>query len=821
MSLLRILLRLPCFLVAALASSASGAPFAYVTNFTGGSASVIDVATATVTATIPLAGCGPIDIAILPSGARVYVACASVGELRVIDTATNTVVTTVATGSGVTNLAVNPAGTSVYVSRNVINDVFVLDTATDTITASIPGFVNPAGIAIHPSGASAYAADAPGDSIRVVDTATNTITATIPVGDQPARVAFNPAGTRAYVTNNSGNSVSVIDTATQTVIDTVAVGAGPRGVAVNAAGTRVYVANNTGGTNSISIIDTATNTVTTTVPTGAGTQPRMIAFAPDGRYLVVQQTGDSLAIYDPATDTVQATIPVGDQPTSIAIVPASPPGVTIDQAAAQQDPTNAATVNFTAVFAEPVTGFTGGDISFAGSTVAGALVANVTGGPTTYNVAVTGMTSAGTVVASIPAGAAADGIGSPSLASTSTDNTVTIELTPPTVTIDQAGAQADPAIASPINFTVVFSEPVTGFAGADVSFTGSTASGTLAAAVTGGPTTYNVAVSGMTSNGTVVASIPAGGAADGAGNLNTVSTSTDNTVTFAGFDVTPPAVTIDQAGAQADPTIASPINFTVVFSEVVTGFTGADVSFAGSTTPGTLTAAVTGAGTIYNVAVSGMTGSGTVVASVPAGAAADGSGNLSLASTSVDNTVAFTFVRTSFTGPSATGSGTITASFTGGGPTCSFGTAQFIAAPPGAPPVPPVAPAGVAFPHGLFDFTTTGCAPGSTLAFTITYPSAPPAGTLYFKYGPTSLTATPHWYVLAASFAGSVVTFTITDGGMGDDDLAANGTIVDQGGPGIPGPGGAQPVPTLSQWAMLLLAALMLLAGAAAIRRRR
>ncbi len=60
-----------------------------------------------------------------------------------------------------------------------------------------------------------------------------------------------------------------------------------------------------------------------------------------------------------------------------------------------------------------------------------------------------------------------------------------------------------------------------------------------------------------------------------AGNGNTASTSTDNTVTY---DTTPPTVTINQAAGQADPTNASPINFTVVFSEPVTGFATGDVT---------------------------------------------------------------------------------------------------------------------------------------------------------------------------------------------------------------------------------------------------
>ena len=36
----------------------------------------------------------------------------------------------------------------------------------------------------------------------------------------------------------------------------------------------------------------------------------------------------------------------------------------------------------------------------------------------------------------------------------------------------------------------------------------------------------------MTGDGTVIANVPAGGATDAAGNTNTASTSTDNTVTY-------------------------------------------------------------------------------------------------------------------------------------------------------------------------------------------------------------------------------------------------------------------------------------------------
>ncbi len=315
------------------------------------------------------------------------------------------------------------------------------------------------------------------------------------------------------------------------------------------------------------------------------------------------------------------------------------PTVTINQAAGQSDPTGSSPVNFTVVFSEPVSGFNNAsDVTLSGT--AGADTVNITeiapNDGTTYNVAVSGMTGDGTVIANVPSNAVQDTAGNNNAASTSTDNSVLYDIAPPTVTINQAGGQVDPTNASPINFTVVFSEAVTDFDDAsDVTLSGTAGATTIN--ITGGPTTYNVAVSGMTGDGTVIADVPDGAAKDVANNDNAASTSTDNTVTY---DTTQPTVTINQAAGQNDPTGASSINFTVVFSEPVTDFDdAADVTLSG--TAGATTVNITGGPTTYNVAVSGMSVNGTVIADVPAGAAKDVANNDNTASTSTDNTVTY------------------------------------------------------------------------------------------------------------------------------------------------------------------------------------
>src|SRR5207302_133596 len=116
--------------------------------------------------------------------------------------------------------------------------------------------------------------------------------------------------------------------------------------------------------------------------------------------------------------------------------------------------------------------------------------------------------------------AAYDAAGNVSAQSSPASATTPAPPTQPSVTINQAAGQADPTSASPINFTAVFSKPVSGFSGAGVTISG-TAGGTKTVTVSGGPSTYNVAVSGMSTAGTVIASIAAGVAQDAAGNPNT------------------------------------------------------------------------------------------------------------------------------------------------------------------------------------------------------------------------------------------------------------------------------------------------------------
>ena len=105
-------------------------------------------------------------------------------------------------------------------------------------------------------------------------------------------------------------------------------------------------------------------------------------------------------------------------------------------------------------------------------------------------------------------------------------------------------------------------------------------------------------------------------------------------------------------------------------------------------------------------------------------------------------------------------------------------------------PSPDDAPDGANFGVGFFDFKVVGLAPGAGVVVDVLLPPTSRPLT-YYRYGPTPDNRDPHWYdwtfdgTTGAKVSGSRVQLHFRDGLRGDDDLLANGTIVDAGGPAL------------------------------------
>ncbi|MCR4415819.1 MAG: choice-of-anchor D domain-containing protein, partial [Thermoguttaceae bacterium] len=138
---------------------------------------------------------------------------------------------------------------------------------------------------------------------------------------------------------------------------------------------------------------------------------------------------------------------------------------------------------------------------------------------------------------------------------------VGIDVTGPSVTVDQAPGQADPTNASPVVFRVTFSEPVSGFDTSDLTLGGTAGATTTEITPVGsGNTTFDVSVSGMTQTGTVVLSVADGAAVDAVGNPSQAPTLVDNTVTFTQVQAVKPTPLTQTVGGNAP--VSIDVNYT-------------------------------------------------------------------------------------------------------------------------------------------------------------------------------------------------------------------------------------------------------------------
>ncbi len=376
-----------------------------------------------------------------------------------------------------------------------------------------------------------------------------------------------------------------------------------------------------------------------------------------------------------------------------------------------------------------------------------------------------------------------------------------------------------PTNSSPILVTITFSEPVDiGPGTGDLNITNSPAD----PPISGGPTVYTFNLS-PSANGQVTAQYLAGSAVDLAGNTNT-----DSNTFSINFDTDAPTVTINQASGQSDPTNASPINFTVVFSEPVADFTTGDVMLSG--TAGASTATVTGSGTTYNVAVSGMTGSGTVIASLAAGIATDGAGNANLASTSTDNTVTrnlapqttlvlsanpTTIAINAISNLSTTGgSGNGTVNFAIVSGPCQVSSDTLTGTDAGTCVVTATKAADSDYQDTTSEPVTVrvlatqaaGNTPGGTVTITFIYPHPLNSGARYWK----NINGSWVDWTSRVKISDKTVVLSITDGSEGDTNPNP-GEISDPSGPAFNSDPGSTPIPTLSRWGQLILLLLMVM----------
>ena len=153
-------------------------------------------------------------VAIAPNGKFAYVANRGAAVVTVVDTAINQAVATIPFPDGPPQyLAFAPDGRRLYVSvfndpDRSINEVAVLDTQTNSVITTIPVGTRPYALAVKPDGSEIYVPNHDSGTVSVIDTSTNALVTDIRVKPNPHWVEFSKDGTRAYTANHDSNLVT-------------------------------------------------------------------------------------------------------------------------------------------------------------------------------------------------------------------------------------------------------------------------------------------------------------------------------------------------------------------------------------------------------------------------------------------------------------------------------------------------------------------------------------------------------------------------------------------------------------------------------------
>ncbi len=283
-------------------------------------------------------------------------------------------------------------------------------------------------------------------------------------------------------------------------------------------------------------------------------------------------------------------------------------------------PSNAGSVQWTVTFSESVTDVGAGDFALANVGLSSPSITSVTGSGASYTVTAATGTGVGTLglnlvdddtiidAATTKLGGAGTGNGN------LTGQIYTLDLTAPTVSSIVRVGSSSTTNASSVQWTVTFSEAVTGVAAADFALAANGISGAAISLISGAGASYTVTASTGTGEGTLGLNLvdddtiidavtnKLGGTGIGNGSL------TGQTHLL---DVLAPTIS-SIVRATSTPTNTTSVQWTVTFSESVTGVNIADFVLANSGLTVPSITSVTGSTTTYTVTASTGTGDGTL-----------------------------------------------------------------------------------------------------------------------------------------------------------------------------------------------------------------
>jgi len=345
--------------------------YAYVTNGSSGTVTVIDVVNVRVDRELPV-GQNPVAVAASPTRNEIYILNSGAessfaqGSVSVIDAESNAVIATIAVHRRPVSIDIDAGGALAYVANSGSNTISVLDLRARREIAVIGSGEVPVSARIAPDGNTLVVANRSGNSVSLIDPATRSVRAVfggcpgagdavilpdssktfvacsaghqvmaialthskanpnqpdrleslMDVGRAPVQLALKPDGGEIFASNSLADSISEVVTTTDDVGGAYMIGSDPVRGLVSADNSMLYVADFQSQYVTPYAIDDGKRLGSIHVGDG----PSALAFSSAGHLLFVVDTRSSdIAVVRTASRSLFTMLPTGRAPNAIAV----------------------------------------------------------------------------------------------------------------------------------------------------------------------------------------------------------------------------------------------------------------------------------------------------------------------------------------------------------------------------------------------------------------------------------------------------------------------------------------------------------------------
>ena len=247
---------------------------------------------------------------------EVWVANMKGANVQIIDTGSNKVVKTIATGAGAHNVTFSANGKLAYIANLGTNSITIIDAMSKEILANVVTDTKAHDVAVSPDGKLAVACNVGASNITFIDVASKKAVHTMAAGKKAITAVFSPDGNTLYVVNAGAGNISVVDVKSKKITQTRQGAKGAMAIKPTKNWGQFWLT--APADNKLLLLNARTGALEASIEVPG--EPHGLVHSPDGKTVFVgQRKLGQIAMIDTASRKIVKTLSLGQRPDMIDI----------------------------------------------------------------------------------------------------------------------------------------------------------------------------------------------------------------------------------------------------------------------------------------------------------------------------------------------------------------------------------------------------------------------------------------------------------------------------------------------------------------------